>query len=96
MIDPILVRRGCTTEPNTHNCGSDRIDFVLCTRLINDFITKCGITPFDQISQSDHRGIYLNIQVKAFLQDDIVSSALTSRILSSKSPDHVPTYKIEL
>ena len=30
------------------------------------------------------------------MQDDIVSSALTSRILSSKSPDHVATYKTEL
>ena len=96
MIDPILVRHGCAAEPNTHKRGSDRIDFVLCTRLINDFITKCGIVPFDQISLSDHRGIYLDIQVKAFLQDDIVSSALTSRILSSKSPDHVSTYKTEL
>ena len=96
IIDPILVRHGCATKPNTHKRGADRIDFVLCTQLINDFITKCGITPFDQISQSDHRGIYLDIQVKSFLQEDIVSLALTSRILSIKSPDHVSTYKTEL
>ena len=77
MIDPIVVRHGCDTEPITHKRGSERIDFVLCTRIINDLITKCRITPFNQISQSDHRGIYVEILVKAFLQDDIVSSALT-------------------
>ena len=96
MIYPILVRHGCATEPNTHKRGSVRIDFELYTRSINDSITKCDITPFDQISQFDHREIYLDIQVKVFLQDDIISSALTSRILSSKSPDHVSTYKTEL
>ena len=30
------------------------------------------------------------------MQDEIASSALTSRILSSKSPDQVSTYKTEL
>ena len=59
MIDPILVRHGCVNELNTHKRGSDRIDFVLCTRVINEFITKCDILPFDQIFQSDHRGIYI-------------------------------------
>ena len=73
MIDPIPVHHGCATELNTHKRSSDRIDFALCTRLINAFITKYGINPFDQISQFDHRGIYLDIQVKEFLQDDIVS-----------------------
>ena len=96
MIDPILVRHGFVIEPNTHKRGSDRINFVLCTRLINDFTKKCGITLFDQISQSNYRGIYLDIQVKVFLQDYIVSSALTSRILSTKSPDHVSILKKKL
>ena len=43
-IDPILVRHGCANEPNTHKRGSDRINFALFTRLINEFITKYGIT----------------------------------------------------
>ena len=30
------------------------------------------------------------------MQEDIVSSPLTSRILSTKSPDNISTYKIEL
>ena len=30
------------------------------------------------------------------MQEDIVSSALTSRILSAKSPDNISTYKTEL
>ena len=86
MIDPILVRHGYVNEPNIHNRGSDRIDFALCTRLINKFITKRGILPFDQIYQSDHSGIYISRYTsKVFLQDDIVSLLLTSRILSTKS-----------
>ena len=48
------------------------------------------------ISIRSSRDIYIDIQVKVCLQDDIVSSALTSRILSTKSPDNISTYKTEL
>ena len=93
MIVLVTVRYGSEHEPKTHQRVFDRIDDVLYTRFIISFITKRSITPFDQISQSDHREIYLDIQVKALLQDNIVSSTLTSRILSPKSSDNVSTYK---
>ena len=93
MIDLVIVRHGYVHEPKTHQRDFDKIDVALCIRLIISFITKRSITPFDQISQFDHRGIYLDIQVKALLQDNIVSSTLTSRILSTKSPNNVSTYK---
>lgn len=50
IIDSIIVRHGSENEPNTHHRGSDRIYCALCIRLIDSFITKCGTTPFDQIS----------------------------------------------
>ena len=45
MIDPILVRHGCATEPNTPKRVSDRIEFALYTRLINEFIKKSAVSP---------------------------------------------------
>ena len=61
MIDLVIVRHGYVHEPKTHQHDFDKIDVALCTRLIISFITKRSITPFDQISPSDHRGIYFDI-----------------------------------
>ena len=54
-------------EPYTHKRGSKRIDFVFCTKLINPIHQKCGILPFDTVTVSDHRSIYLDINLFDFL-----------------------------
>ena len=64
MIDPITLQHGYKHIPNTHQSGSQRIDFFLCTNEINRFITKCAITSFNCFSSSDHRYSYLDIQIK--------------------------------
>ena len=38
MLDPITIRHGLQNIPNTHQSGSDRIDYCFCTDLINNFI----------------------------------------------------------
>ena len=80
-------------EPHTHKRGSFRIDFVVCTKRINQYITECGILPFDTVSVSDQRPFYLDANIFAFLNDKVNLPTPTSRLLPSKAPDDVDTYK---
>ena len=93
MIDPLLYRHNIKYEPHTYKRGSHRIDFVVCTKIINQYITKCEILPFDTVTVSDHRPFYLDVNIFAFLNDKVYLPTHTSRLLSSKAPDTVATYK---
>ena len=97
MIDPITLRHGYKHIPNTCQSGSQRIDHCLCTNQINNFITKCAITPFNFFSSSDHRSSYLDIQLKRFLLDSFTLVILSSsRLLTTKKIDYVRIYKTRL
>ena len=61
MIDPIANKHGTRNEPNTHKSGSKRIDYIFCTNGLTPFIRLCGILPFDFITTSDHRALYLSL-----------------------------------
>ena len=80
-------------EPFTYKNGSKRIDFTFCTQIIDTYITRCGILPFDTISPTPHRGIYLDINILDFLKDKIHLPTPAFRILSTKAPDSVSCYK---
>ena len=85
MIDPITLRHGFRNTPNTHQSGSQRIDYCFCTDLINNVIKSCGITPFNFFSLADHRGGYIDIQLKLFLRDPFKSIILpSSQLLTTK------------
>ena len=93
MLDPLLYRHNIKYEPHTHKRGSFRIDFAVCTKIINKYITKCGILPFDTVTVSDHRPFYLDVNIFAFLNDKVYLPTPKSRLLSSKAPDTVAMYK---
>ena len=68
MIDPIVNKHRTSDEPNTHKSGSKRIDCIFCTNGLTKFIRLCGILPFDFITPSDHRGLYIDIYLALFLK----------------------------
>lgn len=88
LIDTIAIRHDITLEPNTHQWGFKRIDFVFCSRIINNFIIRCGITSFDLISYSDDQRKNLDIQIIKFLKNSINSLSMSSRVLSTKNLIH--------
>ena len=69
------------------------MDFAFCTKIINQYIIKYGILPFDIVTVSDHIPFYLDINIFDFLNDKVYLPTPTSRLLSSKGPDAVATYK---
>ena len=71
MIDPIANKHGTSDEPNTHKSGSKIIDYIFCTNETTKFIRLYGILPFDFITTSDHRGLYIDIDLSLFLKDPL-------------------------
>ena len=55
LIDVISQQHGIRKEPNTYIRGRKRIDFLLCSEHIYTFIDKRSISPFNELTSSDHR-----------------------------------------
>ena len=94
LIDPISTKHGNAKEPNKYASGSDNIENFACTRKIYKFITKCGIFPFCTITTSNHRGLYLDIDIMQCLRNSSIDLAKNNnRLLSSTHPKKVSKYK---
>ena len=83
ILDPLISRHDIGLEPFTYKNGSKRINFAFCTQIIDTYITRCRILPFDTISPTPHRGIYLDINILDFLKDKIHLPTTVFRILST-------------
>ena len=68
LIDIIDEVHGLYKVPNTYIRGRHRIDFLLSTEYIFTFIDRSGITPFNEVTTSDHRGKFIDLCLKDFLK----------------------------
>ena len=97
LTDPIFNKHDSHLEPNSYKRGSSRIDYAFCTPHIEKFIIRCGITPFDFFTSSDHRGLYLNINIFSYLKDSSTTPPTPeSRLLVSTNPKATNQYKKDL
>ena len=69
LADSISNMHGTSSEPNMYKRDSHRIDFCVHTLTIEVCIVICSITPFDLLTFSVHRGIYVNRNIVQYLQD---------------------------
>ena len=83
LIDIISQQHGIKKEPNTRLSGSKCIEFVLCSKHISIFIDKCGITLFNEIKFSDHRGLFLDLHLTSFLKNNASHCRTIIYILSN-------------
>ena len=59
-----------------------QIYFCFCTSGIASYIIRCAILPFDCITSSCHRGLYIDLNLTIFLQNPTISTvSCESRIL---------------
>lgn len=97
LIDPLVQRHGTEGEPPTHARGSQRIDYILVSEHISEYVTACGILPLHSICFSDHRALFLDIDLQAFLQSEPPSNmSRVSRGISSEDPRSVKKYQENL
>ena len=64
LIYHIAVRHGITGEPNTYLRESNTIDYFFCTEDLTKIVYKSGIIPFEIMKNSDHRALFLDIDLK--------------------------------
>ena len=63
---------GLSTPFRTHNRGQGIIDGVWTSPTLLPNIVRCGIAPFNHIFSSDHRGIFLDLNMHQFLDSSSV------------------------
>ena len=73
LIDSSAYKYSIRKELNTYIRGRKQIEFSLGTDFLNKFLEKCGITTFDDITLSNHHGIFIDIHLQEFLKNSYVS-----------------------
>ena len=85
LVEVIQHQHGTTDEPPTYARGSRRLDYVFCTPNLVPSIVSCGILPYSEIIDSDHRAIYVDFCTSTLIGGDLASlSATPVRILKSR------------
>ena len=56
-------RYDTSSKPNTYSRDSGRIDFILVSKRLKKYITNIGILPFGDLVFSDHRPMFLDINL---------------------------------
>jgi hypothetical protein len=87
LVDSVSYHHGTDGEVPTHSRSNNRLDYVLCTHAIAPSIWRCGVLPFNSVACSDHRGVFIDVDIDEFLGGDppaLMSIAL--RGIRSQSP----------
>ena len=68
LIDIHVRCHGIDGEPPTFARGSRRIDYMLATKGINEYVVAAGILPFNEFCTSDHRALFADIALHDLLK----------------------------
>ena len=81
-----------TTIP-TYNRGTKRIDYILGTTTILPYVTKGGLLPFHYLKNTDHRTLYVELELQRILRNqESTIGTTTNRALTSTRPRGVIKY----
>ena len=79
---------------NTHIHGSKQIDFFLGTQALTESVEKAGILPFYDSIDSDHRGMYIDINKHQLFRGEIHNiEARSPRKLKTKFRNTAKLYR---
>jgi hypothetical protein len=97
LVDPMTARHGTERQPATFQGGKHRIDYFLTTPVIYKYVKKAGILPFASYYESDHRALFLDIDMAAYLQGEpSLELATETRHINGKNHKSIAIYKSEL
>lgn len=68
LTDVHAAHHGIDGEPNTHDRGTRRIDYIFATADIFKYIVRSTILPFKDICYTDHRALLIDIDLQKFLR----------------------------
>ena len=93
LLDLLPYHHGIDNEVETYARGKKRLDYALGTQELAESIIRIGITPYNFVITSDHRGIFIDFDVDTFLGGNpshLMSPAL--RGIKSNSPKQCRKY----
>jgi hypothetical protein len=67
-------------EPATFHLGHRRLDYILCSVLLLPTVSACGVLPFNILSSSDHRTVFVDFDTK------LLFGSLPSELASCNDP----------
>jgi hypothetical protein len=93
LVDVIAQRHGTDNKPETYSRGSERIDHIFMTPLIAEYVARTGILGYNELTMSDHRPFYADIDMAAFLGGEPSSLENgAARGITSNDPRAVKVY----
>ena len=97
MLDPITNKHGTRDDLNTYKRGSQIIHYILYTNELTPFIKHYDILSFDFITTSDHRSLYIDIDLALFIKYPLHQFITkTDRLVRINNPKYVTKYKAHL
>ena len=97
LFDPLFQKHEKSIEGPSHINGSERIDFIFVTDKLLPFIKVCGPTAFNELTTSDHKGLYIEIsreEIRKRLESN--SSSPFTRNVQSNNSQAIRKYKRKL
>jgi hypothetical protein len=84
LVEIIQHTHSVQGEPPTYARGTRRLDYVFCTLNLLPSVVRCGILPYSEIVDSDHRALYVDFATSTLMGGDLAAlSATPIRILKS-------------
>jgi hypothetical protein len=97
LTDLMQAHLGNEDEPATYARGSKRIDYIFATADIASLVRSCGAEPFNHRFFSDHRGLYVDLQLSGLFDRNLSPLASPKyRDIKSGHPRQIQTYITEL
>jgi len=75
LVDVHMFLHELSTDIPTHIRGSKRIDYIFGTMNILPYVLQGGILPYHFITNTDHRSLYIDIDLQKFLRCQPPSNA---------------------
>ena len=93
LIDAHMHLHDISTDIPTHIRGTHRIDYILCSTSIIEYVQKAGILSYHVLSSTDHRSLYVDIDLQLFLRSHPPPSLTPAhRELHSRDPRGIKQY----
>ena len=93
LVNVFEYRQNSTLLPRTYSRGSKAVDHIWVTPYLLDHITYAGIAPFGYMYESDHRGLFIDIDdTMLFEPEDVRLVYHNFRRLKSNVPKRAKRY----
>jgi exonuclease III len=87
LTDLTLFCHPNSEPPNTHARGTKKIDYIFGSIQVKENCTRAGILPYGVGYESDHRALFVNIDIEKILQSKLNSiDSVTARKLQQATP----------